>query len=464
MTVPLAPVAISRHNGRTVRTLVEQCRSALVATIVAALAAVGAVVVSPAPAHADSVRNDQWQLGALNAVAAWQHASGQGMTVAVLDSGVDGNHPDLAGQVLPGLDLVDGTTDGRVDPVGHGTTVAALIAGRRDDTGVVGIAPGAKILPIRVLDQRNRYEDASVIARGLRWAVDHGAQVINLSLGGGAESDVLAGALAYAADHDVVVIACTGNLAQSSGDTEVWFPARQPGVIAVTGLRAPSSTRTPAGGWLDRPTPTGDNDDLWSGSLTGPQTVLSAPAVNLVGARPGGYWRVQGTSFAAPMVSGAAALVRSRYPTLSAANVINRLIRTAHDLGTPGRDDRYGFGLVDPLAALTATVSPVAANPLAPLPDPSGQGGAAHAYDPSRQPKPGDPADKSGSNGDTGGTGGPSDSTNASPHRRTGAIVNGASTGSSLLILVLLVGVLFGASGGHRRAQRYLRRGRHAMK
>src|SRR5688572_189023 len=145
MTVPLAPVAISRHNGRTVRTLVEQCRSALVATTVAALAAVGAVVVSPAPAHADWVRNDQWQLGALNAVAAWQHANGQGTTVAVLDSGVDGNHPDLAGQVLPGLDLVDGTTDGRVDPVGHGTTVAALIAGRRDDAGVVGIAPGARI-------------------------------------------------------------------------------------------------------------------------------------------------------------------------------------------------------------------------------------------------------------------------------------------------------------------------------
>src|SRR5918997_1203607 len=181
-----------------VRVLIDRCRSAFIAVLVATLTALGAVLV-PAPARADSVRNEQWQLGALNAVTAWQHSTGRGVTVAILDSGVDASHPDLAGQVLPGIDLVDGSTDGRVDPVGHGTTVAALIAGKQDTDGVVGIAPDAKILPVRVLDKQNRYEDASVVAKGLRWAVDRGATVVNLSLGGVTQSELLASALDYAA-------------------------------------------------------------------------------------------------------------------------------------------------------------------------------------------------------------------------------------------------------------------------
>src|SRR5207237_47786 len=111
--------------------------------------------------------DDQWQLQALNAPAAWRLALGTGVTVAVLDSGVDAAHPDLAGRVLPGADFVDGSTDGRVDFVGHGTTVAGLIAGRNDDgAGVVGVAPEAKILPVRVLDGANRYNDAAVVAKG----------------------------------------------------------------------------------------------------------------------------------------------------------------------------------------------------------------------------------------------------------------------------------------------------------
>jgi subtilisin family serine protease len=105
-------------------------------------------------------------------------------------------------------------------------------------------------------------------------------------------------------------------------------------------------------------------DPLWPSSLTGPQTVLTAPAADLLGARPGGYWRVQGTSFASPLVAASAALIRSRWPHMSAANVINRLIRTAQDQGPPGRDDRYGFGMVNPAAALTATVPDILLNPL----------------------------------------------------------------------------------------------------
>ena len=308
-------------------------------------------VAGPSPLIGDSVRQEQWPLRSLDVAAAWTYANGAGVTVAVVDSGVDGAHPDLLGQVLPGIDLVAGEGDGDTDLVGHGTTVSALIAGRGDDdAGVIGIAPRARILPVRVLDEENRYDDAIIVAKGVRWAVDHGARVINLSLGGSGSSAALAAALDYAFAKDVVVVACTGNTSASS-DTEVWYPAREPGVIAVAGMSR-------------------DGAALWEGSITGKATVVTAPATELVGARPGGYWRVQGTSFAAPMVSGTAALIRSRWPTMPAGEVINRIIKTAKDRGTAGRDTTYGFGMIDPAAALTAEVPAVFDNPLDTSPSP----------------------------------------------------------------------------------------------
>lgn len=292
----------------------------------------------------DSVRDEQWQLRELDAEDAWQVSRGRGVTVAVIDSGVDASHPDLAGQVLAGIDLVHRPGDGRTDPVGHGTTVASLIAGRDDEQGVAGLAPRARILPVRVLDEANRYDDALVVANGVRWAVDHGAGVINLSLGGAGDSPALAAALDYAFVNDVVVVACTGNLSESA-PADVWYPAREPGVLAVAGLQR-------------------EGEVLWTGSITGGQTVMAAPATELIGARPGGYWRVQGTSFAAPLVTATAALVRARWPAMSAGDVVNRIISTAHDLGPSGRDDRFGFGRIDPVAALTADVETVGRNPL----------------------------------------------------------------------------------------------------
>ncbi len=339
--------------GGALPLLTRTTRAAL--ALAAGLATCGAAVLGVAsPAHADWVRNDQWQLSTLHASAAWSESTGAGVTVAVLDSGVDANHADLKGQVLPGADFVDGSTDGRKDPVGHGTTVAALIAGRGDDAaGVEGVAPRAKILPVRVLDAQNRYRDASNVANALRWAVDHGAEVVNMSLGGGTRSPALADAIGYADRHGVVVVACTGNRIAGQPD-EVWYPAREPGVVAVAGL---------AEG--------GDQPTLWSGTLTGPNTVLVAPAVNMLGAKPGGYWRVEGTSFAAPLVSATAALIRARWPGMDSANVINRLISTADDLGAPGRDDLYGYGEVDPVAALTdGDIPTVGRNPLLSEPDP----------------------------------------------------------------------------------------------
>jgi len=259
------------------------------------------------------------------------------------------------------------------------------------------------------------------------------------------------------------VIACTGNLAQTVGGApQVWYPAREPGVVAVTGLRGATGSGQGAG-WLDKTTES-NGDELWSGSLTGPETVLSAPAANLVGARPGGYWKVQGTSFAAPLVTGAAALVRSRYQGLSAANVINRLIGTAADLGTPGRDDRYGFGLVDPLAAVTAEVADVRANPLLALQHLSqpakgatqnGGSGAPDGLSPAGAGKPAtDPS-------------APAESTTSSAdsprHRRAGALAYAGSAGPPVIIVVLLIAGVTASLGGRRQyLKRYLTRARHS--
>ncbi|MEU4420022.1 type VII secretion-associated serine protease mycosin [Actinoplanes sp. NPDC024001] len=338
-------------------------RSRLGAAVLAGLIAFGApataATAAPAPSRfgplteptttdGDWARAEQWHVQALNLAGAWTYADGAGVTVAVLDSGVDAHHTDLEGQVLPGLDLVDTDGKGDSDPVGHGTTVSAIIAGRSDDTaGVVGIAPKSKILPIRVLDSENRYDDALTVAKGVRWAVDHGAKVLNLSLGGSGSSAALAAALDYAFAKDVVVIACTGNATASttSENSGVWYPAREPGVVAVSGVER-------------------ENNKLWSGSITGKETVITAPATQLLGARPDGYWKVQGTSFAAPMVAGTAALIRSRWPDMPAGEVVNRLIKTARDLGAPGRDPEFGFGLVDPVAALTADIPIILGNPL----------------------------------------------------------------------------------------------------
>jgi subtilisin family serine protease len=255
---------------------------------------------------------------------------------------VDATHPDLVGSVLPGVDVQPGATgDGRTDIDGHGTAMAGLIAGHGhgpgNADGVLGIAPQATILPIR-----NGAHAAIVMVEAIDWAVAHGAKVISLSLGGTADDSVARRVISEALAHDIVVVAAAGNIP----GTVVNYPAAFPGVVAVSGV--------------DR---NGDHAQI---SIIGPEVVLSAPAVDIMDAALGhGYGLGTGTSDATAIVAGAAALVRAKYPNLSATEVVHRLTATATDKGQPGRDPIYGYGIVNPVGALTADVPPLPTTPAA---------------------------------------------------------------------------------------------------
>jgi type VII secretion-associated serine protease mycosin len=311
------------------------------------LAVAGGALVQPGVAQADTVRGLEYWLDTLHVIQAQTITKGQGVVVAVIDTGVDATHPDLAGQVLAGKGVTsDAAADGRTDDNGHGTGMASIIAGKGGgDNHELGIAPQAKILPV----SNGTTVHMEDIAAGIRWAADHGAKVMNISEGveAPAEPDLVA-AVKYALGKDVVVVSATGNVA-TAGSTTVSEPANIPGVIAVSGIAK-------TGGF-------------WTGSCYGAETVLAAPSEHVVASAPkikssNGYQLGEGTSGGSAIVSGVAALVRAKYPNLNAANVINRLISTAQDLGTPGRDDQFGYGQIDPVKALTASVPDVAANPL----------------------------------------------------------------------------------------------------
>ncbi|MGH3741709.1 MAG: S8 family serine peptidase, partial [Micromonosporaceae bacterium] len=210
-------------------------------------------------------------------------------------------------------------------------------------TGALGVAPEAKILPVRVGNGRS---SDRAVEQGIEWAADHGADVISIAIGGPSEG-YFQDAVDYALEQDVVVVASAGNT--SDGSTEVEWPAAAQGVVAVSGT---------------------DRDDEFSDeSVSGPETALAAPAEDIMSAGSGERGRYNtgtGTSDSTAIVSGVAALVRAKYPDLDAANVINRLIATADDKGPEGRDPEYGFGIVNPVKALTENVPEVSGNPLLP--------------------------------------------------------------------------------------------------
>jgi type VII secretion-associated serine protease mycosin len=311
----------------------------------AALASVSSVVLalSGLPAYADQYRNAQWYLKALRVEDAQRLTEGAGVTVAVIDTGVMASHPDLKGAVLPGSNVLGDGGDGRMDPSGHGTQMAGIIAarGRSGSRGVLGIAPQAKVLPVRPAD------GALLASKAIEWSVAHGAKVISMSFAI-AGSDGLANAVKAAAAADVVLIAGSGN--DGEQDSTNRYPGAYPEVLAV--------------GAVDR------NGKVAKFSTQGSQVAITAPGVDIPvadGHYPSGYAIVDGTSPATAIVAGAAALIRAKYPKLSAAQVVERLTSTAVDRGPPGRDDVYGYGELNLMAALTAKASnePTTAGPTA---------------------------------------------------------------------------------------------------
>ncbi|MFF4805691.1 type VII secretion-associated serine protease mycosin [Streptomyces sp. NPDC001351] len=307
------------------------------------VALTGALLLTSAPiASADYIRDKQWVIDVMNFKKVWSESQGQGVTVAVVDTGVDGSHPDLAGQVLKGKDVTQSGGDAQNDTDGHGTGMASLIAGHghgaNSSSGVIGLAPRAKILPIKAA-KSDKFDDAQW-AEGVRYAVDQGAGVINLSFGDSLATPGSQGAEAikYAQQHNVVVVAATGN----EGQPELSYPSKLPGVVAV--------------GAVD------ESLNLWDGSNTGAGVSLTAPGVKILEADPSqssGYSQGTGTSDAAAYVSATAALIRSKYPNLTAGQVINRLIKSAtflnHDVKKVP-DEQYGYGIIRPYAALTRNI------------------------------------------------------------------------------------------------------------
>ncbi|WP_248783987.1 type VII secretion-associated serine protease mycosin [Actinoalloteichus caeruleus] len=295
----------------------------------------------------------------------WELTRGEGVTVAVIDSGVDGAVPQLEGVVLPGVDLVNGGGGSADDDCyGHGTFVAGIIAAQpAEGTGFAGIAPGARILPLRNANSQND-GSAPVMAQAIHRAVDEGAGVINISASTTYPNEELRAAVERATTSDVLVVASAANNAQEGNPTS--YPAAYPGVLAVGAIDAQ-----------------GERGEF---SQTGEFVSLVAPGVDVVSLGPGGpgHWQGSGTSYAAPFVSGVAALVRSRYPELTASQVAHRLRVTADPPPAERPDPALGWGVVNPYAAVTAVVP----SELEEQPSPARQPTISHPVIPEDDPIP----------------------------------------------------------------------------
>jgi subtilisin family serine protease len=300
------------------------------------------------------VSGEAWHLDRIQAEPAWTFTPGRtNIVVAVLDSGINPAHPDLAGQILAGYDFVNNDGD-PADDFGHGTAVAGtVVAAGNNNVGVAGVAFGCRVLPVKVIDASG-FATYSCLAQGIHYAVDQGARVINISIVGDDPSDTLQEAIDYAWSHNVVVVAAAGNHA----DALPRYPAACDHVLGVSA--------------------TEPDDSLAGFSSYGGAVTLAAPGDNIWTTQNHadnlyGPWR--GTSFASPVAAGVAALVASENPSLSNTRIAAILEQTADDLGAAGRDPLFGFGRVNAASAVTAASQEPGALPAQPpvptVPDPS---------------------------------------------------------------------------------------------
>lgn len=286
----------------------------------------------------DAQYGRQWALKKVNAELGWAVAKpANGVTIAILDTGVDVNHPDLKGRIVPGINTINPLKSSRDDD-GHGTHVAG-IAGAigNNGVGVAGIS-GARIMPVKVFDDQGGSDIA--IADGITWATDHGAKVMNMSFGSFYRSQVLNQAIAYAYNKGVVMVAAAGNWASE----ELSSPATINQVIAVSATDA--------------------NDQLAKFSSYGPEIDVAAPGDKIYSTywdpyKGATYAEMSGTSMASPMVAGLAAMIIAKNPKLSNDDVRQIIEASAKDLGEPGWDPKFGHGRIDLHKALTLSLASI---------------------------------------------------------------------------------------------------------
>lgn len=271
----------------------------------------------------------QWNLPEIATENGWNVTKGSAeVVVAVLDTGVQSDHPDLKGRLVEGINIVDPSVSPE-DDVGHGTHVAGIIAAEvNNNEGVAGMTWFTKIMPVKVLDSTGAGSTYSV-AEGIIWATDHGANIINMSLGNYAEAEFLHDALKYAYERGVVLVAASGN----DNTDRPGFPAAYPEVLAVSAT---------------------DSDESRADySNYGDYIDVAAPGTSIPSTYPGSrYAALSGTSMACPHVAALASLVRAANPVLSNEEVMNILRTTSRDLGAQGRDSEFGFGQIDVKSAL----------------------------------------------------------------------------------------------------------------
>jgi type VII secretion-associated serine protease mycosin len=291
----------------------------------------------------DTLRSQQWALTALKGETVNTYSKGSGVTVAVVDTGVKSSHVDLSGHVLSGIDYVAPGTSAN-DENGHGTHVAGIIAAIANNSkGIAGLAPSARILPVRVLDRNGSgYEDD--VAKGIIYAADHGAKVINMSFGGTHKSSAMQAAVAYAISRNVLPVAAAGNGGCGLFGSPTEYPAAYTGVVGAGAVNSSiqRASFSSCGSWVDVVAPG--------------QSIISTMIRNSVGlgcASTADYCTLSGTSFSTPYTSAAAALAISRRGW-SQSTVAKRLESTATDLGTAGKDKYTGAGFINPLKLITS--------------------------------------------------------------------------------------------------------------